>query len=97
MSAPQRFRLAILPLLPVALAALVWLGISAFRAALAQGGDAVWLMAWVLAFLVGMPLLVLGLAVAGELQLHGPRVRSALPLPDAGIPNAGVKIPKAGQ
>ena len=89
MSAPQRVRLAILPLLPAAFAVLVWLGFSAFREALAQGGGAIWLMAWVLAFLVGMPLLVLFLAVAGALQKHGPRHWV--------IPNAGEKIPGAGQ
>ena len=89
MSAPQRIRLAFLPLLPAALAVLVWLGFSAFREALTQGGGAVWLMAWVLAFLVGMPLLVLFLAVAGALQTHGHRHWV--------IPHAGEKIPGTGQ
>ena len=89
MSAQQRLRLALLPLLPAALAVLAWLGFAALREALAQGGGAAWLMAWVLAFLVGMPVLMLGLAVAGALQARGWHLRV--------IPNAGVKIPRTGQ
>lgn len=89
MSAPQRFRLALLPLLPAALAVLVWLGFSALREGLALGGGTAWLMGWVLAFLVGMPVLMFGLAVAGAWQTHGRRY--------AVIPNAGEKIPGMGQ
>ena len=89
MSAPQRLRLAFLPLLPAALAVLVWLGFSALREALAQGGGAAWLMAWVLMFLVGMPLLVLVLAIAGALQHRGQRPWF--------VPNPGEKIPGTGQ
>ena len=89
MSAPQRIRLAFLPLLPVALAVLVWLGFSALREGLSLGGGEAWLMGWVLAFLVGMPLLVLGLAIAGAVQNH----RHWLGL----VPNAGEKIPEMGQ
>lgn len=89
MPAPQRFRLALLPLVPAALAVLVWLGISAFREALAQGGGAAWLMAWALAFLVGMPVLVPVLALAGAAQRRAHR--------HPFVPNAGEKIPGAGQ
>jgi hypothetical protein len=89
MSAPQRIRLAFLPFLPIALAVLVWLGFSALREGLALGGGEAWLMGWVLAFLVGMPLLVLGLAVAGAVQTHGHRFGL--------VPNPGEKIPEAGQ
>jgi hypothetical protein len=46
-------------------------------------------MGWVLAFLVGMPLLVLGLAIAGAVQNH----RHWFGL----VPNAGEKIPGMGQ
>lgn len=89
MAPPRRLSLAALPLLPAALMLLVWLGFSAFREALAQGGGTAWLMAWVLAFLVGMPLLVLMLAVAGAMhnQRHRPWV----------IPDMGEKIPRTGQ
>ena len=89
MSAPQRIRLAFLPLLPIALVVLVWLGFSALREGLALGGGAAWLMGWVLAFLVGTPLLVLGLAIAGAIQTHAHRVWL--------VPNAGEKIPGTGQ
>ena len=89
MSAQQGLRLATLPLLPIALAVLAWLGVVALRDAFSSGGGTPWLLAWVLAFLVGMPLLVLGLAVAGAAQRH--QLRRML------IPNAGEKIPRAGQ
>lgn len=89
MPAPQRARLALLPLLPAALAVLVWLGFSALHESLTQGGGEAWLMGWVLIFLVGMPLLLLFLAVAGAAQTHAHRGWV--------IPNAGEKIPKAGQ
>ena len=89
MSVQQRLRLAVLPLLPIALAVLAWLGFVALREAFANGGGAAWLMAWVLAFLVGMPLLVLGLAIVGAVQRH--QLRQAL------VPYSGEKIPGAGQ
>lgn len=89
MSAPQRLHLALLPLVPAALALLVWLGLAAFREALAQGGGAAWLMAWALAFLVGMPVLVPVLALAGAAQRRAHR--------HAFVPNTGEKIPGAGQ
>jgi hypothetical protein len=89
MSAVQRTRLALLPLVPAAIAVLGWLGFVAIREAIASGNGQAWLMAWVLAFLVGMPLLVLGLAIAGALQRHD--------LARALVPNPGEKIPGAGQ
>lgn len=89
MSAQQRLRLSFLPLLPIAVAVLAWLGFIALREAFSSGNGQVWLMAWVLAFLVGMPLLVLGLAVAGAAQRHE--------LGRMLIPNSGEKIPRTGQ
>ena len=88
MSAPQAARLALLPLLPIALAALAWLGFVAFRESVAIGGADTWLMAWVLAFLVGMPLLVLGLAIAGAAQRHT-LARNLVPYSGETIPGAG--------
>jgi hypothetical protein len=76
-------------LLAVVLFVLVGLGMAAFRQALSIGSAEVWLMAWVLAFVVGLPVLVVLLAVLGAAQLHPPRFRI--------IPFAGVKIPGAGQ
>ena len=89
MSARQTFRLALLPFLPIALGVLAWLGFVAIRESIASGGGDTWLMAWVLAFLVGMPLLVLGLAVAGAAQRHE--------LSRALVPYSGETIPGAGQ
>jgi RsiW-degrading membrane proteinase PrsW (M82 family) len=89
MSTQQRTRLALLPLLPIALIALGWLGFVAIQQASAHGAGPTWLMVVVVAFLVGMPLLVLGLAVAGALQRHD--------LVRAFIPNSGENIPGTGQ
>ena len=89
MSARQTARLAVLPLLPIALVALAWLGFVAIRESVASGSGDTWLMVWVLAFLVGMPLLVLGLAVAGAAQRHE--------LVRAFVPYSGETIPGAGQ
>ena len=88
MSAPQAARLALLPLLPIARAALAWLGFVAIRESMLNGGGVAWLMAWVLAFLVGMPLLVLGLAIAGAAQRHT-LARNLVPYSGETIPGAG--------
>ena len=88
MSAAQRARLVVLPLLPAALAVLGWLGFVALRETIAAGNGVAWLMAWVLAFLVGMPLLVLVLAIAGAVQRHDLR-RSLVPYSGETIPGAG--------
>jgi hypothetical protein len=89
MSTQQRTRLALLPLLPIGLIALVALGILAIGEATAHGAGPAWLMVVVVAFLVGMPLLVLGLAVAGAMQRHD--------LIRAFVPHSGETIPGAGQ
>ena len=89
MSTEQRTRLALLPLLPIALIALVALGFVAIGEAAAYGAGPAWLMVAVVAFLVGMPLLFLGLAVAGAVQRHD--------LVRAFIPHSGEQIPGAGQ
>ena len=88
MSTQQRTRLALLPLLPIALIVLVALGLLAIGQA-GHGTGPAWLMVVVVAFLVGMPLLVLGLAVAGAVQRHD--------LVRAFVPHSGETIPGAGQ
>ena len=76
---------AVLPLLPLALFALGWLGLLAFREALGTGLGAALLMAWTLAFVVGLPIALVLLAAIGRVQ-RAPR--------HAGIgPQAGGKIP----
>ena len=89
MSASQRARLVVLPLLPAALAVLGWLGFVAINESVAHGAGTAWLMAWVIGFLVGMPMLLLGLAVAGALQRHE--------LSRVLVPYSGEQIPGAGQ
>ena len=68
---------------------LVALGFFAIGEAVGHGAGPAWLMVVVVAFLVGMPLLVLGLAVAGAVQRHD--------LIRAFVPNSGETIPGAGQ
>ena len=89
MSTEQRTRLALLPLLPIALIVLAALGFIAINESVAHGAGPAWLMVGVVAFLVGMPLLILGLAGAGAVQRHD-LVRSF-------IPYSGEKIPGTGQ
>jgi hypothetical protein len=86
MSTSRKFSLAILP---ISLAALVWLGAIAFQLALDAGAAEAMLMAWVLAFIVGLPVLIVLLAVLGAAQAHARR--SGI------IPIVGVKIPGAGR
>lgn len=80
-------RLRPLLYLPGVLAApfLVWLAITALRSAAHAGNADIWLMAWVLLFVVGLPLLLAGMALVG-----GRRTRAGR---HAGIPGAGWKIP----
>ena len=89
MTARRSLRLAVLPLLPLAVGALGWLGFVMLRESISRGFDGTWLLVWVLAFLVGMPLLVLVLAVAGALQRHD--------LARMLVPYSGENIPGAGQ
>jgi hypothetical protein len=82
-------RLLFLALLPAGLAVLAWLGIALFDEALARGGLDLWLTLWLLAFLVGLPALVVVLAVAGTLQAQRRWHRI--------VPNTGKNIPGAEQ
>ena len=89
MSLRRPLRILAALLLTVTLSVLVGLGMAAFRQALGLGSAEPWLMAWMLAFVVGLPVLVVLLAVLGAAQRFAPRLRI--------IPLAGVKIPGAGQ
>ena len=89
MSLRRPLRILTALLLAVTLSVLVGLGLAAFRQAMAMGSAEVWLMAWVLAFMVGLPVLVVLLALLGAAQRSDPRLRI--------IPFVGVKIPGAGQ
>ena len=76
---------ALLPLLPFALLVLGWLGLAAFHQALGSGRGAALMMAWTLAFVVGLPVALVLLAVTGRPRAHrhGPAI----------IPPKGGKIP----
>lgn len=76
---------ALLPLLPLALFAAGGLGLIAFRQALHGGLRDALLMAWTLAFVVGLPIALVLLAVAGRTR-HAPGSARI-------IPSAGGKIP----
>ncbi len=85
MSRSSRLRLILAPALALGAIALIRLSILLFGQAVHQGRSEALMMAWVLAFVVGLPVATLGLAAAGAWSTHRPR-RSILP-------NTGVKIP----
>lgn len=89
MSLRRPFRILAALLLAVTLLLLVGLGMTAFRQALALGSAETWLMAWMLAFVVGLPVLVVLLGALGAAQRNATQWRI--------VPLMGVKIPGAGQ
>ncbi|HEU4993031.1 MAG TPA: hypothetical protein VFT52_11175 [Luteimonas sp.] len=89
MSPAHRFSKLLAPFLPLLLMVLAGLGVIALEQASHLGSSEFWLMAWMLAFVVVLPAAMVLLAVIGALQ----RRRHPVPI----IPNAGVKIPGAGQ
>lgn len=89
MLSPRLLRFAFLPLMLLALSVLVGLAVIVFRQALAAGAAEAWMMALVLAFVVGLPALVLLLPVAGSLRVSRSKIRT--------VPFMGEKIPGAGQ
>lgn len=78
----------LLPALVVAGIALAWLGFLALREAMALGAGEAWLMAWMLAFIVGLPLALPVLGLARWVQSLGRRTRI--------VPHSGGKVPCAG-
>ena len=85
----RRLTKLLAPFLPLLLMVLAVLGVIALEQASRLGSSEFWLMAWMVGFVVLLPGAMVVLAVAGALQ----RRRRPLPI----IPNAGVKIPGAGQ
>ena len=85
MPARRPLHSVLLPLVPVALFVLGWLGVTALRQALGAGTGTALLMAWTLAFVVGLPLALVALAVTGRPRAHrhGPAI----------VPTKGGKIP----
>ena len=79
---------AFLPILLLAGIALAWLAFLALREAMALGAGEAWLMAWMLAFVVGLPLALPVLGLARWLQSFGRTARI--------VPHSGEKVPCAG-
>lgn len=75
----------LVPSLALGIIALIFLGVLLFGQAVHQGRSEALMMAWVLAFVVGLPMAMLVLAAAGAWSVHRPR----RPI----LPNTGVKIP----
>ena len=69
----------------LAVAGLAWVAITALKSAYEAGNQDLLLMGWVLMFVVGVPVLIAILPLAGALQVWVTRRRT--------IPNTGQKIP----
>lgn len=78
-------RLALVPITLVVVAVLLRLALISLQQALHAGVGEALMMAWVLFFVVGLPVLLLTVPLAGAFQAH--RSRSGI------VPHAGVKIP----
>jgi len=85
----RQIRRILLMLLPLMLAMLVWLGVVLLRAAVHTGNGEAWAVAWMLAFVVGLPVALVALAIAGA--MHGHVGASKI------VPFTGEKIPGVGQ
>jgi hypothetical protein len=85
----RQIRRILLMLLPILLTVLVGLGAVVFREAAHTGSGEAWAAAWVLAFVVGLPVTLVMLALAGAVQEHAKGSRI--------VPLMGEKIPGAGQ
>ncbi len=77
--------LALLPPALLAVAGLVWVAVTALESANEAGNQDLLLMGWVLTFVVGVPVLIAILPLAGALQARATKRGT--------IPNTGQKIP----
>jgi len=89
MLTPRQARYAFLPVMLVAMAALIGVALVVLQQGLAAGPDEFWMLTWVLAFVLALPGAMLLLPVIGA-------VLRAVTRQDT-VPLAGVKIPDAGQ
>ena len=89
MLSPRQLRFGFAPLMLLAVTVLSGLAVVVFREALAAGAAEVWMTAWVLAFVVGIPALLVLLPLVASLRLSGSPTRI--------VPLAGENIPGAGQ
>lgn len=80
-----RLRLILAPFLAIGVIALLCLGFLALAQAAERGQSETLLMAWMLAFVVGVPIAMLALAAVGAWSIRHPR-RAILPNTGASIP-----------
>jgi len=88
MLTPRQARYAFLPVMLVALAALVGVALVVLQQGLAAGPDEFWMLAWVLAFVLALPGAMLVLPVVSAV-LHAATRRETVPLAGGKIPDAG--------
>lgn len=81
----SRLRLILAPLLAIGMTALLFLGFLALLQAAQRSESEALLMAWMLAFVVGVPTAILALSAAGAWSIRHPR-RAILPNTGASIP-----------
>lgn len=93
MLSPRQARFAFLPLMLVAMSALIGLAVVVFRQGLAQGAEEAWMLAWVLAFTIALPAAMLLMPAVGALLAHYTRDDKRHGI----VPIAGDKVPRAGQ
>jgi hypothetical protein len=84
----RQIRRILLMLLPLMLAMPVGLGVLLFRAAAHAGNGEAWAVAWMLAFVVGLPVTLVALAIAGAMQGHA-GISTIVPFTGENFPETG--------
>ncbi len=82
-------RFVFLPILLMAMAGVIGVAAVVFRQGLAAGAAGTWLMAWVLAFTIGLPVAMLVLPLLTTVAARWARARN--------VPHSGRRILGAGQ
>lgn len=93
MLTPRQARYAFLPVMSVAMSALIGLAVVVFRQGLAQGAEEAWMLAWVLAFTIALPAAMLLMPAVGAVLAHYTRDDKRHGI----VPVVGGKVPGAGQ
>lgn len=93
MLTPRQARYAFLPLMLVAMSALIGLAVVVFRQGLAQGAEEAWMLAWVLAFTIALPAAMLLMPAIGAVLAHYTRDDKHHGI----VPVVGEKVPGVGQ
>ncbi|HEY5804721.1 MAG TPA: DUF2798 domain-containing protein [Lysobacter sp.] len=88
MLTPRQARYAFLPLMLIAMSALISLAVIVIQQGLAAGPDEFWMLAWVLAFTLALPAAMLVLPIISTLLQRATQRQT--------VPVAGEKIPHSG-